>query len=111
MQTIAMALRDAAASVKRLIDDACAVLTDHPLRNHPVLGRGRYLRRLSHKGRHRPVMLICETVNICNNDCIICPYSVHSRSKGTMTMQIVTARENSRSWSGHFEKYTSRSTA
>jgi radical SAM protein with 4Fe4S-binding SPASM domain len=61
---------------------------DHPLKDHPVLGRPRYTRRLSHDGRYRPVMLICETVNICNNDCIICPYSQHERFKGHMPMEL-----------------------
>ena len=33
----------------------------------------------------RPLGLICETVNICNSDCIFCPYSLQTRKFGTMT--------------------------
>ena len=36
----------------------------------------------------RPLMLICETVNICNNDCIICPYSSQSRKKELMNLDL-----------------------
>ena len=33
-------------------------------------------------------MLTIETINICNNACIICPYTVHTRARKTMTMAI-----------------------
>ena len=36
-------------------------------------------------GALRPLGLICETVNICNSDCIFCPYSLQTRKFGTMT--------------------------
>lgn len=36
----------------------------------------------------RPVMVICETVNICCNDCIICPYSTTTREKQVMSIEI-----------------------
>lgn len=36
----------------------------------------------------RPVMVICETVNICCNDCIICPYSSMTRKKETMPAEL-----------------------
>src|SRR5439155_15774169 len=52
------------------------------------LGRPEYLRRLSHQGRNRPLMLICETVNICNNDCVMCPYGVLERKKTHMSMPL-----------------------
>jgi len=32
----------------------------------------------------RPLGLICETVNICNSDCVFCPYSLQTRKFGTM---------------------------
>jgi radical SAM protein with 4Fe4S-binding SPASM domain len=34
----------------------------------------------------RPLMVICETVNICSNDCIICPYSKMTRKKEIMPL-------------------------
>ena len=35
-------------------------------------------------GLIRPLGLICETVNICNCDCVFCPYSLQTRKFGTM---------------------------
>lgn len=35
-------------------------------------------------------MLICETVNICNNDCIICAHSLMKRKKETMSLELFT---------------------
>jgi O-antigen chain-terminating methyltransferase len=34
--------------------------------------------------RMRPIMLFCETVNICNADCVFCPYSRQTRPYGFM---------------------------
>jgi radical SAM protein with 4Fe4S-binding SPASM domain len=39
-------------------------------------------------GLVRPFMLTCETVNICNNQCIICPYTQMKRSKGVMPIDL-----------------------
>ena len=36
----------------------------------------------------RPVMVICETVNICSNDCIICPYGTMTRKKEVMSLEL-----------------------
>lgn len=36
----------------------------------------------------RPIMLECETVNICTNDCIICPYGRMKRKKETMSLEL-----------------------
>lgn len=33
-------------------------------------------------------MLICETTNICNNDCIICPYGRMDRKKSIMPLEL-----------------------
>ena len=38
-----------------------------------------------HRGRFRPLTLMIETINICNNDCVICPYSAQTRKRGTMS--------------------------
>jgi hypothetical protein len=40
------------------------------------------------KGQLRPVLRICETVNICNSDCIFCPYSAQTRTRGTMSANL-----------------------
>jgi radical SAM protein with 4Fe4S-binding SPASM domain len=36
----------------------------------------------------RPIMLFCETVNICNADCVFCPYSAQTRPRGFMTPEL-----------------------
>ncbi|MEW6479088.1 MAG: radical SAM protein [Pseudomonadota bacterium] len=45
------------------------------LRLKPILGCGT---------KKRPLMLHCETVNICNFRCVICPYNEMTRQKQTM---------------------------
>jgi radical SAM protein with 4Fe4S-binding SPASM domain len=42
-------------------------------------------------GRMRPIMLFCETVNLCNADCVFCPYSVQTRPRGTMKSELFAA--------------------
>jgi radical SAM protein with 4Fe4S-binding SPASM domain len=37
--------------------------------------------------RSRPIMVVCETVNICTNDCIICAHSKMTRPKTTMSLK------------------------
>lgn len=90
--SLSVGVRSAVARLKHLYADCVSSLEpirrDHPLARHSVLGKPRLNRRLSHGGRYRPVMLICETVKICNNDCIICPYSRHGRDKHVMTMEV-----------------------
>lgn len=54
----------------------------------PLIYKPENMPFLSQRGQSRPLMLMIETVNICNNDCIICPYSVQSRSKNIMPMDI-----------------------
>lgn len=39
-------------------------------------------------GRSRPAGIKCETVNICSNDCVICPYSSQKRARHAMPMPI-----------------------
>jgi len=41
--------------------------------------------------RMRPIMLFCETVNICNADCVFCPYSAQTRARGSMTSALFEA--------------------
>ncbi len=41
-------------------------------------------------GRLRPLGLICETVNICNSDCVFCPYGIQTRKFGTMDPELFT---------------------
>ncbi|OKH31816.1 hypothetical protein NIES2101_41220 [Calothrix sp. HK-06] len=36
----------------------------------------------------RPVLLICETINVCNSVCVFCPYSQQSRPTGTMSLEL-----------------------
>jgi len=39
-------------------------------------------------GLLRPLGLMCETVNLCNSDCVFCPYSLQTRSFGTMAPEL-----------------------
>ncbi len=48
----------------------------------------KYSQYLFHKNKSRTVMLSIETVNICNNDCIICAYGSMSRNKSVMKMDL-----------------------
>lgn len=36
----------------------------------------------------RPLMVVCETVNICSNSCIICPYGTMTRKKEVMPLEL-----------------------
>lgn len=55
---------------------------------------GRLIKKFLPKSKHlisikrRPLMLICETVNICNNDCLICAQSLMKRKKETMSLEL-----------------------
>jgi MoaA/NifB/PqqE/SkfB family radical SAM enzyme len=40
----------------------------------------------THRGNYRPLALIIETINICNNACIICPYPMQQRQRRTMEL-------------------------
>lgn len=51
----------------------------------PEEHRSRFERK---DGRFRPVMLFCETANICPNACIICAYPRMTRPKGVMTLDL-----------------------
>ena len=42
----------------------------------------------THGGKFRPLALSIETVNICNNDCVICPYSLQTRRRHAMPMEV-----------------------
>ena len=56
--------------------------------NLPNLTRHPYKNFLSYKGRSRPLLLQVETVNICNNLCIICAYRDQERIKSTMSIDL-----------------------
>ncbi len=61
---------------------------DHPLAHIAALWKPELASFFSFRGRYRPLSLTVETVNICNNDCIICPYSAQTRRKGYMTREM-----------------------
>lgn len=60
----------------------------HPLAHLAEIYQPRYVSYFTHRGQYRPLALMIETVNICNNDCIICPYSAQTRRKQTMPLWI-----------------------
>lgn len=43
------------------------------------------LMSLNGDSRLRPLMLIIETINVCNSECVFCPYTIQTRPKGVMT--------------------------
>lgn len=53
---------------------------------HDILNKHQYDNYLKCDSGYRPVMLFCETVNICNNDCIICAHSKMTRKQQIMDM-------------------------
>lgn len=52
----------------------------------PELNHADFRRHLEHAGRPRPLALAVETVNVCNNDCVICAYGIQSRPKRKMPL-------------------------
>jgi MoaA/NifB/PqqE/SkfB family radical SAM enzyme len=56
--------------------------------NIEYLARAGRIEKLIYNGYSRPLALKVETTNICNNDCIICPYSSQKREKHIMSLGI-----------------------
>jgi radical SAM protein with 4Fe4S-binding SPASM domain len=67
------------------VEDATAPSVFAP---HADLNSESFGRFIRSKGRQRPLMLICETTNICNNHCIICAYDSQTREKQRMPMEV-----------------------
>jgi len=38
----------------------------------------------------RPLMIIVETINVCNSACVFCPYTIQTRPKGVMSEELFT---------------------
>jgi MoaA/NifB/PqqE/SkfB family radical SAM enzyme len=55
---------------------------------HPAFAKLPYEGRLTHEGNNRPLYLRIETVNTCNNHCIICAYVDQERPKSIMPMEM-----------------------
>lgn len=55
---------------------------------HQILCKPEYEKHLFFSGKSRPIMITCETVNICNNDCIICAYGQQKRKQSIMSMEV-----------------------
>ena len=56
----------------------------HPIANFPDIYTPENVPYFTYSGRFRPLALNIETVNICNNDCVICPYGLQTRSRQGM---------------------------
>jgi radical SAM protein with 4Fe4S-binding SPASM domain len=41
--------------------------------------------QLAKDSRLRPLMIIIETINVCNSECVFCPYTIQTRPKGVMS--------------------------
>jgi hypothetical protein len=65
-----------------------AFRTDNPLSQLPELYQDELLPYFTHRGAYRPLAVTIETINICNNDCIICPYSSQTRKKQMMSLEL-----------------------
>lgn len=61
---------------------------ENPVSQVPEIYHDELIRFFTFRGRYRPLALTVETINICNNDCIICPYSLQRRSKQTMSIEL-----------------------
>lgn len=57
-------------------------------RDNPVIAGMSYDGILRHNGRNRPIYLRLETVNTCNNDCVICAYGSQTRTKQIMPRDV-----------------------
>lgn len=55
---------------------------------HKCLNNRHAARFIRFDGRFRPLMLVCETTNICNNHCIICAYDSQTRKKQRMSLDV-----------------------
>jgi MoaA/NifB/PqqE/SkfB family radical SAM enzyme len=86
---MASLFKSAKNGLRSVASAALASLSEHPLAPYPFLqspqGKQRFY---SPQGLFRPAMLSVETVNICNNKCIICPYTVQTRARKTMSMEV-----------------------
>ena len=74
-----------------LTPDAEDVALSHTLspRTRRILKlSGAWSKMRGETGPMRPIMLFCETVNICNADCVFCPYSAQTRPRGFMTSEL-----------------------
>ncbi|HZO47217.1 MAG TPA: radical SAM protein [Xanthobacteraceae bacterium] len=82
-------LKTARTGARSFVSAVGAGLSEHPLAPHPFLRMHKGAQRLrSPQGLFRPAMLTVETVNICNNKCIVCPYTVQTRARKTMPMAL-----------------------
>jgi hypothetical protein len=82
-------LKTARAGARSFASTVRAGLSEHPLAPYPFLQTHDGAHRLrSPQGLFRPAMLTVETVNICNNKCIVCPYTVQTRARKTMPMAL-----------------------
>lgn len=61
---------------------------DSPVAHIPEVYRSETISYFTHRGRFRPLALSIETVNICNNDCVICPYSIQTRKRQAMAPEV-----------------------
>jgi len=96
-------------------DDVAATLiaspeyqTRHPKPAHPLAQLAGFYTEsdvsyFMHRGRFRPLAVSIETINICNNDCVICPYSAQTRKRGTMSLALFskTIRDYTEIGGGH----------
>jgi len=60
----------------------------NPWDRYPYINVKRYEGKLTCGTRFRPLTLNCETVNTCNNACVICACSEQTRKKISMSMSI-----------------------
>jgi hypothetical protein len=57
----------------------------HPLAEYAYIYTASNSPYFTFRGLFRPLMMVIETVNICNNDCVICAYSKQTRRRGIMS--------------------------
>jgi MoaA/NifB/PqqE/SkfB family radical SAM enzyme len=72
----------------QLCAGARAVLNNTVFSDIPILARPERIEKLTCDGYSRPLSLSIETVNICNNNCVICAYSSQTRKRQVMPLEM-----------------------
>jgi radical SAM protein with 4Fe4S-binding SPASM domain len=61
---------------------------NNAFQHQKIIDIEKYKKYLHYQNISRPVMLLCETINICNNDCIICAHDIMRRKKTIMPLEL-----------------------
>jgi len=82
--------RPAVSRLRRLVSrpPAGTPRPDDPWAPYPFIDTARQARGLTFGSVYRPLRLQCETVNACNNLCVICAYPTEQRERRVMPLDL-----------------------